>query len=549
MIKQIDNKLFKEIFKSAMNNLNNQYAMIDALNVFPVPDGDTGTNMSMTFSYGVKEMLQSHSTKVGDLAKVLSKGLLMGARGNSGVILSQIFRGFFQAVEGKEVISVEDFVLGFSNGSQVAYKAVMKPVEGTILTVIRESSEQIAEYLSLNADMDFTTYFTEFINYAKVSLENTPNLLPVLKEVGVVDSGGAGLVIVLEGLAAAINGAAIEVNDQSSSASEYMQKNTENAEFGYCTEFIVDLNDRFKEIFDESILRANLDRIGDSIVVVHDDDIVKVHVHTLVPGDVLNKCHQYGEFIKLKIENMQFQHENLQDGVDYHDDSEVNTIKDNNEKEKYAIITVAAGSGIIEVFKELNVKHIISGGQTMNPATEDFADVIQNINAEQIIILPNNSNIILAANQVKELFSDLDIHVLETKSIPQGLAACIMFDPDANLAENLASMNESIEATTTAQVTYAIKDTTFNGLDIKENEFMGILEKNIVVSNPDKILTTKELLKQIINEDSEILTLIKGQDITAAELKEITDYIDQEFNIELEVIHGEQPVYSFIFGV
>ncbi|MFV0254962.1 MAG: DAK2 domain-containing protein [Erysipelotrichaceae bacterium] len=548
-MKQIDNKLFKEIFKSAMNNLNNQYAMIDALNVFPVPDGDTGTNMSMTFSYGVKEMLQSHSTKVGDLAKVLSKGLLMGARGNSGVILSQIFRGFFQAVEGKEVISVEDFVLGFSNGSQVAYKAVMKPVEGTILTVIRESSEQIAEYLSLNADMDFTTYFTEFINYAKVSLENTPNLLPVLKEVGVVDSGGAGLVIVLEGLAAAINGAAIEVNDQSSSASEYMQKNTENAEFGYCTEFIVDLNDRFKEIFDESILRANLDRIGDSIVVVHDDDIVKVHVHTLVPGDVLNKCHQYGEFIKLKIENMQFQHENLQDGVDYHDDSEVNTIKDNNEKEKYAIITVAAGSGIIEVFKELNVKHIISGGQTMNPATEDFADVIQNINAEQIIILPNNSNIILAANQVKELFSDLDIHVLETKSIPQGLAACIMFDPDANLAENLASMNESIEATTTAQVTYAIKDTTFNGLDIKENEFMGILEKNIVVSNPDKILTTKELLKQIINEDSEILTLIKGQDITAAELKEITDYIDQEFNIELEVIHGEQPVYSFIFGV
>lgn len=546
MIKTIDSKVFRDIFQSGANNLNNQFERIDALNVFPVPDGDTGTNMSMTFSAGVNEMLQTHSTSVSDLAKVLSKGLLMGARGNSGVILSQIFRGFYQSLDNHKELNSTDLAKGFSNGAKVAYKAVMKPVEGTILTVIREASEQGLELVAKNPKISIDDFIDEFINFANISLENTPNLLPVLKEVGVVDSGGAGLLVVLEGMQSALKGEAIQINSEKIERNNYVQSQTKNDEFGYCTEFIIDLNERFTDVFDETILRNNLSRVGDSIVVVHDDDIVKVHIHTLTPGDVLTKCHQYGEFLKLKIENMQFQHENLQEGA--YVEKGIASEEVSTEKEDYAMVTVAAGSGIVDVFKEVGAKYVISGGQTMNPSTEDFVEVIKKINADKIIILPNNSNIILAANQAKEALDDINITVLETKSIPQGLSACIMFDPEASLEDNIVNMNDAITVTRTAQVTYAIKDTSFNGLEIKENDYMGILEKDIVVTNTDKIVTTKELLAKLVASDTEIITLIKGEDVNSKELKEIVDYIESEFDVELELVEGEQPVYSFIFG-
>lgn len=539
-MEKINGLLFKQMLESGANNLTNQFTRIDALNVFPVPDGDTGTNMSLTFNAGVNDALKVTSDSVCDIAKALSKGLLMGARGNSGVITSQIFRGLYQSLDGVEEVNALQLANAFVNGSRVAYKAVMRPVEGTILTVIREASDYTLLYAADKADLTCEDVLAKLVLEAKESLDRTPDLLPVLKEVGVVDSGGAGLLTILEGFLSALRGTII-AKDDNVETTTVAGADMESDEFGYCTEFIIRLDPNKIATFKEEKLRNRLAEMGNSLVVVQDEDIVKVHVHTLRPGDALNIGQRYGEFAKLKIENMQEQHENI--------------IMSETSKEaskpasKYALIAVAAGDGLADMFKELRVDYIISGGQTMNPSTEDFVEAIKKINAEHIFIMPNNSNIILAAQQAAQVMEDVDIHVIPSKSIPQGLCACMMFNPEVDVTMNEDEMNEAIANVKTGQVTYAIKDTTFDGLEIKEGDYMGINEKDIIVSTTDKMEATKKLVDSLIDADSEIVTLIAGDNTTDDEMNAITSYIEDNYGVEVEANNGGQPVYSFVIGV
>lgn len=535
-MKTINGDVFLNMLQSGANNLTNQHHEINALNVFPVPDGDTGTNMNLTFTSGLNDARKVMTSHIGDLSKTLSRGLLMGARGNSGVILSQIFRGFAQAVEGYKEVNVKQLADAFQNGKTVAYKAVMRPVEGTILTVLRESAQEAYDYVLLNPEISVLEFFEFLVQAANKSLENTPELLPVLKEVGVVDSGGKGYVCVLEGFVAALKGNVIEL-EELGDESHVAASDFDHDEFGYCTEFIIRLDESKTSRYNEDKFRAQLEAIGNSLVVVTDEDIVKVHVHTLTPGNALNLGQKYGEFVKLKIENMTEQHNTILDDAS------------GKEHSKYAIVSVAAGSGVVEMFKDLRAEYIISGGQTMNPSTEDFTDLINSINADHIFILPNNSNIIMAANQAKDLLEDKDIHVIETRTIPQGLSACVMFNPDVDIEENLAEMKEAVANTKTGQVTYAIKDTTFESLEIKANDFMGILEKDIVIANPDRVETTHELISKLIDEDAELVTLIAGEDVEDSELEAMSDFIESNYDVEVETHRGEQPVYSYIIGV
>ena len=533
-------KLFKEMVLCGANTLHNNHPEIDALNVFPVPDGDTGTNMSMTFNAGAAEIKDMDSDNIYDIAKKLSKGLLMGARGNSGVILSQIFRGFAMGLEGHESVDAVAFANAWKSGAEVAYKAVMRPVEGTILTVIREASEKIVEYTQ--PGMEIEDVFSYFVKEAENSLERTPELLPVLKEVGVVDSGAFGYIKILEGFRLGLKGTPVTLLENIETK-EGVQKNLENEEFGYCTEFIVRLNSETINGFKEDELRNRLSRIGDSLVVVQDEEIVKVHVHTLTPGDALNIGQRYGEFVKLKIENMQEQHDHLAHMKN-------DPVKPKQEKKKYAIIAVAAGDGVKELFESYRVDVVISGGQTMNPSTEDFVAAIQSLNAEHIFVLPNNSNIILAAQQAESLIEDMDVRVLPTKSIPQGLSACIMFNPEVDVEDNVNEMTAAFKNVKTAMVTYAIKDTSFEGVDISAGDYMGILEKTIVCSTKDKLDATKELLRQSISDDDGLVTILVGEDVSDEEQSMIEEFISTEFDhCEVEITKGLQPVYSFIFGI
>ena len=516
----INGSLFKDMLASGANLLSNKFSEIDALNVFPVPDGDTGTNMSLTFNAGVQDALACPSDDVCEIAKVLSKGLLMGARGNSGVITSQIFRGLYQGVEGMKEINGFQLANALVQGSRVAYKAVMRPVEGTILTVVREAADYTYAYATSTQDVTVTQVMEKMVEESKESLIRTPELLPVLKEVGVVDSGGAGLVTIFEGFLSAMKGTVIQ-KEEAGEAIEGVQASMESEEFGYCTEFIIRLSERGMKNFREDSLRDSLASIGNSIVCVQDDDIVKVHVHTLTPGDALNMGQRYGEFVKLKVENMQEQHENIM----------MNAAVEKEEapqqpKSKYAIITVAAGDGL-----------------------KDFVQAIDKVNAEHIFILPNNSNIVLAAQQAASVCEDQHVEVIPTKTIPQGLSACIMFNPEVDFDMNLSEMSDAIALVKTGQVTYAIKDTTFEGMEIREGDYMGILEKDIIVSNPDKLDTTRHLIDAMVDEESEIVTLIYGEDITEEEAQGIASYIEDKYDVEVEVNSGNQPVYSFILGV
>ena len=537
-MEMINGKLLKDMLASGANNLSNKFTEIDALNVFPVPDGDTGTNMSLTFNAGVKDALACTSDDVCDIAKVLSKGLLMGARGNSGVITSQIFRGLYQGVDGMKEINGFQLANALVMGSRVAYKAVMRPVEGTILTVVREAADYTYAYATSTQDVTCLQVMEKMLEEAKESLERTPDLLPVLKEVGVVDSGGAGLVTIFEGFVSALKGEVIE-RQEAQESKEVAGAGMESEEFGYCTEFIIRLSEHGARNFQEEALRDSLARIGNSIVCVRDDDIVKVHVHTLTPGDALNMGQRYGEFA-----NMQEQHENIMMNATVEEKP-----KEEKPKQKYAIITVAAGDGLKDMFKELRADYVISGGQTMNPSTEDFVQAIHQVNAENIFLLPNNSNIILAAQQAASVCEDLNVEVIPSKSIPQGLSACIMFNPDVDFDMNLAEMNDAISMVKTGQVTYAIKDTTFEGLDIKAGDYMGLKEKDIVVSLPDKMEVTRQLLDMMIDGESEIVTLVYGEDVNEEEANEIASYIEDKYDVEVELNNGMQPVYSFIIGV
>ncbi|MBM6652042.1 DAK2 domain-containing protein [Faecalitalea cylindroides] len=541
-MERISGKLFKDMLASGMNNLTNHSAEVDSLNVFPVPDGDTGTNMSLTFSSGVNDAIKVEEDHVGKVAKVLSRGLLMGARGNSGVITSQIFRGFFQSVEHLEDMDALQLAQALVNGSRVAYRAVMRPVEGTILTVVREAADYTYAYTVTEEITDCIKVMEKMVLEANESLLRTPELLPVLAEVGVVDSGGKGLCIILEGFLSAMKG---EVIAPSNDASSYDSAQTKieggEEEFGFCTEFILHLTPTGIKHFSEEDFKNELATIGNSIVCVQDDDLVKVHVHTLEPQTAIKMGKRRGRFMKLKIENMQEQHDNI---LEKEEEEEVVA-----EHKKYAIITVAPGKGIDAMFKELRADIVVGGGQTMNPSTEDFVSAIGKVNADHIIILPNNSNIILAANQACQVCEDKDIHVLPTKTIPQGLSACIMFNPEVDIEDNLAEMQEAIDHVKSGEVTYAIKDTTYEGLEIKKDEYMGIFGKAIVVSDPDMMASTKALLDKMLDEDSELVTLIYGDTATLEQAEEIAEYIEDTSDAEVEIHEGNQPVYSFIIGV
>jgi len=553
-MKTINGHQLKQMIISGANNLFNCYPEIDALNVFPVPDGDTGTNMNLTMTSGSKEVKNIDTSNIYEVAKTFSRGLLMGARGNSGVILSQIFRGFAMGLEGKKEVDCYDFADALISAKDVAYKAVMKPVEGTILTVIRESSVALKNHVDgLEKAVTIKECMEYLIDEAVNSLNRTPELLPVLKEVGVVDSGGAGLIKVLEGFLSALNDRVIErekatvQQNEVSTPSISAQSKIENEEFGYCTEFIMQLSPEKegKKNFVPSRFKSVLENHGNSIVVVQDDDIVKVHIHTMKPGNIFNYAQQFGEFVTLKVENMQLQHSNLAE-------KETETTKTkpiSQEKKKYGIISVSVGEGLNQMFKELRVDEIVSGGQTMNPSTEDFVEAINRINAENVFILPNNSNIVMAANQASEVVEGVNCKVIPTKTIPQGMVACMMFNPYGDVEENYEQMCEAMQGVKTGQVTFAIKDTNINGIEIKENHFMGLNGKNIVTCKEDKVDATITLLETMIDEDSEIVTLIAGEDAKEHETKQIVDYLNDKYTVEIEVKQGMQPVYSYIIGV
>ncbi|MDB7988765.1 DAK2 domain-containing protein [Faecalicoccus pleomorphus] len=543
-MERINSQLLKDMLTSGMNNLANHSAEIDALNVFPVPDGDTGTNMNLTFSNGVKEALKEDADTVGKICKTLSRGLLMGARGNSGVITSQIFRGFYQAVEDLDEIDAMQLANALVNGSRVAYRAVMRPVEGTILTVVREAADYTYAYTVTEEIEDCVQVLQKMVDEANASLERTPELLPVLEEVGVVDSGGKGLCVILEGFLSALQGNVIAASD-SAEVNEHAQTKVQGGEeeFGFCTEFILRLNENGIRHFSEEQFKEELATIGNSIVCVQDDDLVKVHVHTLEPKTAIKMGKRQGRFVKLKVENMQEQHDNILEN------EEAAPVVSKREHQKYAIITVAPGVGVDQMFKELRADVVIGGGQTMNPSTEDFVSAVNQLDAEHILILPNNSNIVLAAQQAQSVCEDQNIHVLPTKTIPQGLSACVMFNPEVELEENLAKMQEAIDHVKSGEVTYAIKDTTYEGLEIKKDEYMGIFGKDIVVSCPDCLEASKALVDKMVDEDSELVTLIYGKEATKEQAQALADYIEETSDAEVEIYDGKQPVYSFILGV
>jgi len=551
-MKNINGHQLKQMIISGANNLFNCYPEIDALNVFPVPDGDTGTNMNLTMTSGSKEVVNIESSNIYDVARTFSKGLLMGARGNSGVILSQIFRGFAVGLEGKKEADCYDFADALISAKDVAYKAVMKPVEGTILTVIRESSVALKHYVdSLEKPINIEDCMSYLLQEANASLQRTPELLPVLKEVGVVDSGGAGLIKVFDGFMSALNNKMVERFQATVQQKEEPKVNVsaqsmiENEEFGYCTEFIMQLSPEKegKKNFVSSRFKTVLENHGNSIVVVQDDDIVKVHIHTMKPGNIFNYAQQFGEFVTLKVENMQLQHSNLTEK----EETKVEEVK--QEKKKYGIISVSVGEGVNQMFKDLRVDEIVSGGQTMNPSTEDFVEAINRLNAENVFILPNNSNIVMAANQASEVVEGVNCKVIPTKTIPQGMVACMMFNPYCEVDENFEQMCEAMQGIKTGQVTFAIKDTNINGIEIKENHFMGLDGKNIITCKEDKVEATITLLDSMLDDSSEIVTLIAGEDAKEHETKKIVEYLNDKYPVEVDVKMGMQPVYSYIIGV
>lgn len=552
-MRTINGEKLKEMLISGSNNLYNHYPEVDALNVFPVPDGDTGMNMNLTCTSGSKEIQNRNDLSVGELSKAFSKGLLMGARGNSGVITSQIFRGFAQGLLGLEECDAMQYAKAWQSGVDVAYKAVLKPVEGTILTVVRESAAVLNEEVKEGYSIEKCTEI--LLQAAKESLDRTPELLPILKEVGVVDSGGSGLVCILEGMLSGLKGNIIERNKatatESTSALLKAGEAMEDEEFGYCTEFIMELGpDSVKKPFNQTRFTNWLLNKGNSLVVVRDDEIVKVHVHTLTPGQVLNYAQQYGEFKTLKIENMTEQHHALESGayVEAHKDLIEEPAKP---REKYALIAVSAGEGISEFFKDIGVNEIVYGGQTMNPSTEDFITAIKKCNAENVIILPNNGNIIMAASQAADVLADeINVMVIPSKTIPQGISAAIAFSIDAEPGENLREMKSALKNVKSGQITFAIRDTEIDGVKVVKDDFMGIMDKEIVVCKPVQLDTAIDLIDRMVDEDSAVLTILTGEASNEEETAAIVKYCEDKYpDLTVDVREGGQPVYSYILGV
>ncbi|HDC5208525.1 TPA: fatty acid kinase catalytic subunit FakA [Staphylococcus aureus] len=547
MISKINGKLFADMIIQGAQNLSNNADLVDSLNVYPVPDGDTGTNMNLTMTSGREEVENNLSKNIGELGKTFSKGLLMGARGNSGVILSQLFRGFCKNIESESEINSKLLAESFQAGVETAYKAVMKPVEGTILTVAKDAAQAAIE--KANNTEDCIELMEYIIVKANESLENTPNLLAVLKEVGVVDSGGKGLLCVYEGFLKALKGEKVEAKVAKIDKDEFVHDehdfhgviNTEDIIYGYCTEMMVRFG-KNKKAFDEQEFRQDMSQFGDSLLVINDEEIVKVHVHTEYPGKVFNYGQQYGELIKLKVENMREQHREVIR-------KEQHTAKPKMETVETAIITISMGEGISEIFKSMGATHIISGGQTMNPSTEDIVKVIEQSKCKRAIILPNNKNILMASEQAASIV-DAEAVVIPTKSIPQGISALFQYDVDATLEENKAQMADSVNNLKSGSLTYAVRDTKIDGVEIKKDAFMGLIEDKIVSSQSDQLTTVTELLNEMLAEDSEILTVIIGQDAEQAVTDNMINWIEEQYpDVEVEVHEGGQPIYQYFFSV
>lgn len=543
MTEYIKAKAFREMFVSGANNLQNSKDLVDKLNVFPVPDGDTGTNMSLTISYAMKELEKVGEDDITKIAKALSKGSLMGARGNSGVILSQIIRGIGKSVEGKDKLSTVDLAKALKGGSDTAYKAVIKPVEGTILTVIRETAEYAVKLAKRENNIE--KFLGKVVREANVSLENTPNLLKNLKDAGVVDSGGKGLTLILEGVYLAIVGKAVvpataektELKNVSLSSAD--TTSTEDIKFGYCTEFILE-----SDKIDDAGIRDIMLGYGDSLAVVGDEGVIKVHVHTNEPGNVLQEALKYGQLLTIKIENMRMQHENILEGV-----AENAEYEEPVEEKEFAFISTSMGDGLASIFKDFGVDHVIEGGQTMNPSTEDFMKAIDKIHAKNIFILPNNSNIIMAANQAKEL-SDKNIIVIPTKNIPQAVSALVGFNPEATAEENEANMVEALSYVKSGQVTFAVRDTVMNGIEIREGNIIGIAEKEMIAAGDEVDEVAKKLVEKLVDEDSAIITLFYGEDVTEEQAEELRGELEEKFeDIDVELYYGGQPLYYYLISV
>ena len=548
-MEKINGLVLAEMIDLGSKNLAKNAEKINSLNVFPVPDGDTGTNMNLSMSSGAKETAANVVENIGELGKSFSKGLLMGARGNSGVILSQLFRGMSQYIADKKEIDAKEFAAALQNGVSIAYKAIIKPVEGTILTVAREAAEagvKVAENTN-NVIEVMEAIYAE----AQASLKRTPDLLPILKEVGVVDSGGQGLVCVYQGFVAALKGEKIDgleavetnvVDMQFEDDHDMDFMSPEDIVYGFCTEFTVRLDGEKKE-FDEDKFRADMSKFGDSLLVISDSEYVKIHVHTETPGDVFNYGQQYGELIKIKSDNMREQHREVLRK------QEAKQATAPKELKEQAMISISMGAGLSKVLTSMGVDYIVEGGQTMNPSTEDIMKAIKEVNAKNIFIFPNNKNIQLAAKQAAELAEE-NVFVVESKTAPQGLAAVMVFSPQTAPEENFANMQEVLSTVSTLEVTHAVRDTNIEGVEIKKDEFMGIRNGKIVVSNLSLNTVLEELLEKSIDEDTEIVTLYLGEEST----EEYTDFLEQLIeekypDVEVELIESGQPVYPYIIGV
>ncbi|WKF81177.1 DAK2 domain-containing protein [Lactiplantibacillus plantarum] len=565
-ITTITNLEFGKMVQAASQKLNQRAEFINSLNVFPVPDGDTGTNMSLSMASGAKYEREETSTKVGDLASALAKGLLMGARGNSGVILSQIFRGFSKAVADKESLTANDLAAALAAGAQTAYKAVMKPTEGTILTVIRKAAGAGKE--TVKTTDDICEVMDAVVTAAEAALKSTPDLLPVLKQVGVVDSGGQGLTFVLEAFSDSLSGKVDESQDYVPDDAEMDsmidaahhqsvqgQLDPNDIKYGYCTEIMVRIGDGklVDHKFDYDTFYEYLAKLGDSLLVINDDEIVKVHVHTEHPGDVMTWGQRFGALIKVKVDNMRLQQETIMEH-DKEDEAQAAAepalpSQPQVDMHGYAIISVSSGDGIGKLFKGLGVTDTIAGGQTMNPSTADIVKAVNDSGAKQALVLPNNKNIFLAAEQAAEV-ADVPVKIIHSQTISQGMTAMLAFNAEADLDDNQAAMEETLSTVVSGQVTHAVRDTTIDGLEIKKDDYMGLVDGKIVTTNPDRDTAALDMVKAMLDEDSELVTIIYGKDATKTDADHLSAKVQElDDELEIEIHEGDQPVYPFLVSV
>ncbi|AYC29204.1 DAK2 domain-containing protein [Paenisporosarcina cavernae] len=554
-MKSLDGIQFAEMVEMGAHHLSQNADYVDALNVFPVPDGDTGTNMNLSMTSGAKETAANKQEHIGKTTQGLSKGLLMGARGNSGVILSQLFRGFSKYIENDASIDAKTYAEALQHGVDTAYKAVMKPVEGTILTVAKDSAKKAVEIAE--TENDIIVLLEKTLEEAKASLKRTPDLLPVLKEVGVVDSGGQGLVFVYEGFLASLKGEQLPEKFVSNSMDELVNAehhkgvqgfmDTSEIVFGYCTEFMVKFTEDklANNPFDEGKFREGLSAFGDSLLVISDDEIAKVHIHSEQPGECMNYGQQFGDLIKIKVENMREQH--LEIVGEGHSKSA--SVASKKTSVPYAVVTVAMGEGIAELLRSVGASAVIEGGQTMNPSTEDIVKAIEAVGAEKVLILPNNKNIIMAAEQAAELVG-IDAAVVPTKSVPQGMAAILAFNPEASVDENKEIMTDAFAHVKTGQVTFAVRDTSIDGVEIAKDDYMAIAEGKIVLSTPTLEDAATKVIHSLVNDESEIVTILFGEEVTEEAANEFAELVEDAYpDVEVEVYNGKQPLYPYIISV